>query len=201
MGSVPFDRTSLLAAFNDLGRKAWASGTTIEIAVYGGSALMLIFDWRAATKDVDAVFEADRNRVRKFAAEIAEQRGWPADWLNDGVKGFLSARDQEAGMKVLSGEFPTPDEPGLRVFVPRPEYLFAMKRRAMRLGGVDENRDIEDIRRLALEIGLQSAEEAIALVASYPRSQLKPKVRFGLEEIFCPEPANILNSSGGSQPQ
>jgi hypothetical protein len=57
-----------------------------------------------------------------------------------------------------------------------------MKCRAMRIGGVDENADIEDIRRLALEIGLHNAEDAIELVASfYPRSLLMPKVRFGIE--------------------
>jgi hypothetical protein len=182
---MEFDRAALLDAFAELGRAAWAEGTTVEVAVYGGSALMLTYDWRAATKDVDAVFEADRNLVRRLVARIADERGWPADWLNDGVKGFLSTRDQEAGMKLLSGEFPSSDEPGLRVFVPRPEYLFAMKCRAMRLGGVDENRDIEDIRRLADEIGLRTSEDAVALVASfYPRSQLQPKVQFGLEEMF-----------------
>ena len=185
MESTRFDRAALLAAFGELGRAAWAEGATIEVSVYGGSALMLIFDWRAATKDVDGVFDIDRDRVRRLAAGVALNRGWPADWLNDGVKGFLSMRDHEEGMKPLRGEFPSAEEPGLRIFVPRPEYLFAMKCRAMRLGGVDESRDIEDIRRLAAEIGLQSAEEAMDLVSSfYPHSQLQPKVRFGLEEIF-----------------
>jgi hypothetical protein len=182
---MEFDRVTLLNAFREFGRGAWAEGRTIEIAVYGGSALMLIFDWRVATKDVDGVFEADRDTVRRLAARVAEEYGWPSDWLNDGVKGFLSTRDHEAGMKLLSGEFPSADEPGLRVFVPKREYLFAMKYRAMRLGGVDENRDIEDIRRLAAEIGIRTFEEAVAIVASfYPRSQLQPKVQFGLEEIF-----------------
>jgi hypothetical protein len=51
MGGVQFDRVALLAAFGELGRAAWAEGATIEIAVYGGSALMLIFDWRAATAE------------------------------------------------------------------------------------------------------------------------------------------------------
>lgn len=188
---MEFDRTTLLRAFDELGRAAWAEGATVEIAVYGGSALMLVFDWRVATKDVDGVFENDRDLIRRLATDIARTRGWPADWLNDGVKGFLSARDQEAGMQVLSGEFPSGDMPGLRVFIPRPEYLFAMKCRAMRIGGVDENRDIEDIRRLAVELGLTSADEALALVASfYPRAQLQPKVQFGLEEIFSRPPTD-----------
>jgi len=189
--AVPFDRDSLLEAFGDLGRKAWDEGATIEIAVYGGAALMLMFDWRAATKDVDAVFEAGRDRVRRLAADIAAERGWPADWINDGVKGFLSARDDESGMKLLSGEFPSAERPGLRLFVPKPEYLFAMKCRAMRLGGADENRDIDDIRHLAAELDIDSAEEALAIVSSfYPWSQLRPKVKFGLEEIFSPEAGN-----------
>jgi hypothetical protein len=186
MAGVKFDRDSLVAAFADLGRKAWELGTTIEIAVYGGSALMLAFDWRVSTRDVDAVFEtADRGLVRRLVAEVAEERAWSADWLNDGVKGFLSARDNEGGVKRLMGEFPNTEQPGLRVFVPRPEYLFAMKCRAMRLGGVDGNRDIEDIKQLALAIDIKTADEAIELLLSfYPGNQMQPKVQFGLEEIF-----------------
>jgi hypothetical protein len=63
----------------------------------------------------------------------------------------------------------------------------------LRLGGVDENRDIEDIRRLAGEVGVRTFEEAVALVASfYSRSQLQPKVQFGLEEIF----SDLANGGG-----
>ena len=41
-----FNREALLKAFDELGRSAWAEGATIEIAVYGGSALMLVYDCR-----------------------------------------------------------------------------------------------------------------------------------------------------------
>jgi hypothetical protein len=190
---MDFDRAALLSAFEQTGRAAWAEGRTIGIAACDGSALMLICDWRVATKDVDGVYEADRDVVRRLAAAVAEQRGWPPDWLNDGVKGFLSPRDNEAGMQLLSGEFPSSDEPGLRILVPARAYPFAMKCRAMRLGGVDENRDIEDIRRLATEIGLRNVHDAIALVASfYPQAQLPPKVQFGLEEIFSGLPGDSV---------
>ncbi len=178
-------RDVLVEAFGDLGRRAWALGKTVEIAIYGGSALMLSYDWRLATKDVDGVYEADRTTVRALSTAVAADRGWPENWLNDGVKGFLSALDAESGVKNLYGEFPSSDTPGLRVFLPRPEYLFAMKCRAMRVGGVDENSDLDDIRRLAGEIGLAGADEALSLVASfYPRAQLEPRVQFGIEEIF-----------------
>ncbi len=185
MASFLLDRGGLVEAFGALGEMAWATGKTIEIAVYGGSALMLSYDWRLATKDVDGVYENDRAVVRALAARVAEERGWPRDWLNDGVKGFLSVLDADEGVKTLYGEFPSSDVPGLRVFVPRPEYLFAMKCRAMRVGGVDENGDVEDIRGLAREIGISSVGEALSLVGSfYPRAQLQPKVQFGIEEIL-----------------
>jgi hypothetical protein len=60
-----------------------------------------------------------------------------------------------------------------------------MKCRAMRIGGVEESPDINDIRQLAREIGITSPDDALRLVAEfYPNNVLEPKVRFGLEEIL-----------------
>lgn len=180
-----FDRSALAQAFHELGRKAFEEGKTIEIAVYGGSALVLTYAWRTATRDVDAVFEAHKETVRRLASAIAEEHGWDRDWLNDGVEGFLSAVEEDAQAKRLLGTYPSEEEPGLRVMVAKPEYLFAMKCRAMRLGGVEESADVEDIRKLASEIGIKSADEALELVAAfYPRQVIEPKTQFGLEEIF-----------------
>ncbi len=47
------DRDKLLAAFDEIGRAAVEAGTRLEIAVYGGSALMLASNFRFATEDVD----------------------------------------------------------------------------------------------------------------------------------------------------
>jgi hypothetical protein len=179
---MPFDRQPLRQALQELGRRAYAEGKSIEIAIYGGSALILTYDWHVATRDVDAVFEADRQTVRRLAAEIADAIGWDRDWLYDGVKGFLSSADTDPEAKRLFATYPSEDQPGLRVSVANPRYLFAMKCRAMRIGGVDESPDVNDIRQLAREIGITSTEEALRLVAEfYPNNILEPKVRFGLE--------------------
>jgi hypothetical protein len=181
----PFDRATLESALEALGQRAYAEGKTIEIAVYGGSALMLTYDWRLATKDVDAVFEADKQTVRRLAQQIAEENGWDPDWLNDGVKGFLSIADQHPDAKRLFRTFPSEAEPGLRVMVANPAYIFAMKCRAMRIGGVDDTTDVDDIKQLARELRLTNAQDALDLVASfYPDRVIEPKTRFGLEEIF-----------------
>jgi hypothetical protein len=180
-----FDLVALEAALTELGRRAYAAGKTVEIAVYGGSALLLTLNRQVSTRDVDAVFERDKDFVRRLSAELADEFGWDENWLNDGVKGWLSALDAHPGVKPLFKTYPSEAEPGLRVFVPRPEYLFAMKCRAMRVGGVDTSSDIEDIKLLTRKLGITNTEEALTLVESfYPHNRLEPKTRLGLEEIF-----------------
>ena len=51
--TVAFGRDALLDAFDRIGRAAVAAGTKLQIAVYGGSALMLASNFRFATEDVD----------------------------------------------------------------------------------------------------------------------------------------------------
>ncbi|MGQ0674424.1 MAG: hypothetical protein ACT4N2_16315 [Hyphomicrobium sp.] len=183
--SAPFDRASLERAFSRLGEIAGAEGRVVEISIYGGSALLLVFDFRTATRDVDAVFEADRSFVRRAAAKVAEEFGWGANWINDGVKGFLSARDAESGAKVLVRSYMTAEGTGLRILVPTPAYLFAMKCLAMRIGGIEDSQDVDDIRQLGRVLGITSSSAAIAIVSQYyPAKRISPKTQFGLEEIF-----------------
>ena len=64
-GTKPFDRTTLEQALRELGRRTHAAGRVVEIAIYGGCAVMLTLNYRVATRDVDAVFEKDKDFVRK----------------------------------------------------------------------------------------------------------------------------------------
>jgi hypothetical protein len=192
-----FTRDDLEQAFAALGEKARAAGKIVEIAVDGGSALVLIMPGRSATKDVDAVIDGDTSWVRRAAAELAEERGWPPDWLNDGVKGWLSARDKDPEAKSLFKSYPSEEAPGLRVMVAAPAYLFAMKCLAMRIGGVDATRDRSDIEALAGELGISTAAQALNLVSRYyPAERISAKTRFGIEELFAPG-ANDSRPHGG----
>jgi predicted NodU family carbamoyl transferase len=58
-GAKPFDRATLEQALMELGRRAHAAGKVVEIAIYGGCAVMLTLNYRVATRDVDAIFEKD----------------------------------------------------------------------------------------------------------------------------------------------
>lgn len=174
-------KDDILRGLRKIDAKAKDAGVVIDLSIYGGAALALAFDIRHATRDVDAVVHGSPNFLRGAAVEVAQEEGWPEDWLNDGVKGFTSSKEQMSLMETFEAS-PTG---GLRIHLPSPEYLFAMKCMSMRPEGLDGSHDISDIEALADEAGIKDAETALSLVeAFYPSSRIPPKVRFGVEEIM-----------------
>lgn len=174
-------KEDILRGLAKLDAMAREAGVLVDLSVYGGAALAIAFDIRRATRDVDAVVRGSPDFVRLAAVRIAEEEGWPADWLNDGVKGFTSSNEQ---MQLMAG-FEASPAGGLRIYTPTPEYLFAMKCLAMRPEGIEGSRDISDIKALAIAAGIQNAEEARKLVSSfYPDSRIPPKTKFGIQEIM-----------------
>ena len=187
--SAAFGRDALLDAFDQIGRAAVLAGTKLQIAVYGGSALMLASNFRFATQDVD-VAELEHPLPPWLAAvvyKIAKENGWQDDWFNDGVVFHLSSLADRAIDHLEFGTFPrdgTP--PGLVVSVPSAEYLLALKLKAARVldpvRGETERLDILNLMRV---VGISTAEEAIALLGRYfPVSAASSeKQRFLLENI------------------
>jgi hypothetical protein len=187
--NAAFGRDTLLEAFDQIGRAAVQAGTKLQIAVYGGSALMLASNFRFATEDVD-VSELERPLPAWLAAvlhEIARKNHWQDDWFNDGVAFHLSSLADRAADHLEFGTFPrdgTP--PGLVVSVPSAEYLLALKLKAARvmdpLRGETERLDILNLMQV---VGISTAEEAIALLARYfPVSAASPeKQRFILKNM------------------
>jgi hypothetical protein len=57
-GDKNFDRSTLEHALTELGRRAFTAGRTVEIVIYGGSALLLTLNRQINTGDVDAVFDS-----------------------------------------------------------------------------------------------------------------------------------------------
>jgi hypothetical protein len=169
------DRDKLLQAFDEIGRAAAAAGKRLEIAVYGGSALMLASNFRFATEDVDVSLleQPWPEWLRKIVQELAHANGWSEDWFNDGVAFHLSALADPIDDHLEFGTFPRgPEEPGLMVYVPSAAYLLALKLKAIRVNdpvrGEQERLDILNLMRV---VGTSTAEEAIAILARYfPRS-------------------------------
>jgi hypothetical protein len=169
--SAAFGRDALLDAFDQIGRAATLAGTKLQIAVYGGSALMLASNFRFATEDVD-VSELERPLPDWLAAvvhEIAGKNDWQDDWFNDGVALHLSPLADRAADHLEFGTFPRDGSPpGLVVSVPSAEYLLALKLKAARLTdpirGETERLDIINLMQV---VGISSVEDAIALLGRY----------------------------------
>jgi len=77
-------KPDLIAALSRLGELALERGDRVELLRLGDSAMVLVFDARESTKDVDVVvLSPEAARVRELAQIVATERNWPADWLND----------------------------------------------------------------------------------------------------------------------
>lgn len=179
---VFLEKSDIVRGLMRIDALAKEAGFVVDVSIYGGAAMVLAFDMRYATRDVDAVVKAETDFLRNAARQVAQEEGWDPDWLNDGVKGFTSAHEE---MLPMEGFDAPGDGGGLRVFRPSAEYLFAMKCMAMRPEGADGSHDISDIEALAVQAGIQTAEDALAIVESfYPAKRIPPKVLFGVVEIM-----------------
>ena len=166
MRNQTFDRTRLIEAFEHLGADLAARGSFLELAVYGGSALMLQFAWRRGTEDVDAVLRPgyDERLLAPAVARVAEILGLPGDWLSDAV-GMFTPLDEPDALFAVSGSFPAVGTPGLRVLVATPHYLLALKLLALRSADRGD-RDLTDARALARDIGIGDVASLSRLYAS-----------------------------------
>lgn len=132
--------------------------------------MCLIYDARPATKDVDAVFKPT-TEIRQAIKRVAEKNDLPSDWLNDAIKGFLVTHPQRIFLDLQC----------LKVYVPEPDYLLAMKAIAARV----ESYDPEDVQLLIRLLGLKTPDEVFAVIEKYyPRQQIKPATQYFIEEMF-----------------
>jgi hypothetical protein len=160
----------LFSLLNDELARAGING---ELYVVGGAVMCLAYATRPATQDVDALFRPAAE-VRHAAARVAMQVRLPPDWLNDGVKGFMSEQ----------GDFaPFVELPHLRVLLAQPEYLLAMKCLAFRIGS--EFHDEDDVRYLLRLLDIRSFEQVQVIISRYyPLERFPQKTFYALSELL-----------------
>lgn len=74
-------------AFKVLSTQLGKPKTPYELFIVGGAALVLLFNARETTKDVDIV-QIDP-AIRVASRKVAAQLDLPEDWINDGAKGYV----------------------------------------------------------------------------------------------------------------
>ena len=162
---MKLSKEEILKLFNLLNESLSNDDVIGELYLMGGAVMCLSFNARASTKDVDCVFEPSKI-IREKSIEIAKANKLPQDWLNDGVKGFLSDNAEYLNL------------PNLKVLVCKPEYLLSMKCLAMQIG--EEFQDEADVMYLLRYLNIESLKQATSVITSY-----YPKERFSAEDILC----------------
>jgi hypothetical protein len=175
---VTLDRDDILAGLEQLARQLDADGLVLSIHVVGGAAMALEYNTdRQATSDVDAWVNGKPEVhavVAAAVADIAVQRGWPDDWLNEKAVMFIPD-------SVGSGPNdwrPTLTIGSVAIFVAQPRILLAMKLRAGR-----GRRDLPDLGPLVRAARIRTVQEAEEVFDEYyPHDDMKPLARHWLTE-------------------
>lgn len=163
------DRGQIKNALDRLNTELDRIGIKGELCLYGGAAMCLAFDARPSARDIDAVFKPTQ-QTREAIARVAKSEGLREDWVNDAVKGFVVHPQ-----RILF------DLSHLKVFVPEPDYLLAMKALAARVEGTDRG----DVEFLIQRLGIRSPQEVFSVLEKYyPRGQIKPATRYFVEDLF-----------------
>lgn len=110
------------------------SGVTIRIV--GGAALRLAYFDRDTTADIDAQIEPLAT-LEPIIKQIALERGWPTDWLNDKATMFIPTLGHSVDWELVL------DDANVSIAIAPVDALLAMKLNAARPG-----RDISDIANL-----------------------------------------------------
>ena len=136
------------AYLNSLNDELVQLGVKGELCLFGGAVMCLVYQARPSTKDVDAIFEPT-SQIRRAAQRVADTYSLRDDWLNDAVKGFVVPHQQRILLDLTN----------LKVYIPEPDYLLAMKALAARVDGQDK----ADVIFLVRHLGIQSAEDVLAI--------------------------------------
>jgi hypothetical protein len=170
---APLSQADLRRLFDLLNDELRRADIEAELFLVGGAAMCLAYVVRPSTQDVDALFRPPAE-VRQAAARVAIRAGLQSDWLNDGIKGFLSARADFSPFLELDH---------LRIMVAQPEYLLAMKCLSMRIG--TEFHDEDDVRYLLRHLDVRDYEAALAIITRYyPIDRFPQKTLCALTELL-----------------
>jgi len=170
-GMATIGRQELVEALTRLGELAAAQAKKVDLLLVGGGVMVLVFGTRQSTRDLDVVIlpPSDAAAVRALAATVADERGWPSDWLNDAAKGFMVGLSR--GPVIFSA-------PGVEVFRATFEQLLAMKLCAWR-----DDVDIADARRLLEELP-GSYNDVWRRVEPYLQLGREMKAKYAFDDLW-----------------
>jgi hypothetical protein len=160
------DRKTLIKALVRMGELAVKSDIKLEMCIYGGAAMMLAYNSRAITKDVDAIVQPSK-LAAKLAKQVAKEMQLSENWLNNEVKMFVAPKEQT---RLIPWE-----APGIVLTAPTAAYLLAMKALACRMPLPGYQGDFDDLRFLIRKLNIRSVDEIQEQIDRYYPDDVMPK--------------------------
>ena len=148
------NRGEMESALAELAEHLNVRNVKAKIYLVGGAVMVLAFDARFSTGDIDASI-VPTDDVLAVAAEIGERRGLAPDWLNNSASQFIPGfkePDWQPILKAGNVEIVAADE----------RSMLAMKMRAGR-----GSRDRADINFLMKRCGITNVAEALELYEEF----------------------------------
>lgn len=102
-----------------LNEKLHENKMELSINIYGGTAMMVCFDVRPATKDIDAIFDISP-QLNNILSDIAETYCLDKDWINQEIKEPLKHLKTEDMKELYKFN-------NLKILAPSAEQMLAMK--------------------------------------------------------------------------
>ena len=157
------DRDEIDGALRELAQELDDRGVVARIYLVGGAAMVLAYQSRFSTDDVDGSgYPTDE--VLAEAEKVAERRGLRPNWLDDSVKVYFPLANEPEWRPVIKVG-------SVEVVVADERTLLAMKMRASR-----GRRDEADIEFLLGKCRITSVADALALYEEYfPEDELPPQ--------------------------
>lgn len=148
-----FDQSENRTVFHLLATKLQRRNIIGHAHVIGQATMLLAYNSRTITHDIDAIFAPDAPVV-DAAREIAREKHWPSTWLNIQAASY-AARNPGEGLAVF-------EHPHLQVMATPAEHLLAMKVLAARAV-----RDADDALNLLKHLNIQTTDAVWEIVGRY----------------------------------
>ena len=115
----------------------------VDVFIVGGCAILLQFNYRLSTMDIDAIFN-ENDFFIQCVEEISKEMNLPPDWLN---QDFVDTPSYSPKIVEVASLYKTFNN-FINVYITNTEYLIAMKLKSSRPTGGD----LDDIVKMVYEL-------------------------------------------------
>jgi len=152
------DKKRLLQIFDYLNERLKENQLQLEITIYGGTIMTLVYDHRPATKDIDCVFSEINYKLLNNILDLTKYAfNLPDGWINEEIKEPLKSiiKENKETYKIYSN---------LKILKPRAEQLLAMKILSAR---PEPAKDFIDANILCKDLNIKTKEQLLLVCAKY----------------------------------